>query len=236
VPKTVVITQSNYIPWRGYFDLLRLADEVVLLESVQFTRRDWRNRNRIKTAQGAKWLSIPVEVSGRYLQAIDETRIADSTWAEAHRRAIEPAYRNAACYGDVAPWLFDLMREAAAEIMLSAVNARLIRAICERLGINAKISRDAAVVGRERLREMEANQRLLALAKALGATLYLSGPMAHAYLDIEQFRREGIEVEWMSYDGYPDYPQLWGTFEPHVSIIDLLLNTGADAPRYLRKS
>ena len=88
---------------------------------------------------------------------------------------------------------------------------------------------------RDALRELDANQRLLALAKALGATRYLSGPLARAYLDVEQFRAEGIDVAWMSYDGYPEYPQLWGAFEPNVSIIDLLLNTGADAPRFLRK-
>lgn len=234
--KTVVITQSNYFAWRGYFDLLRSADEVVLLESVQYTRRDWRNRNRIKTAQGPKWLTVPVEVSGRYLQAIDETRIASPRWAEDHRRAIEPAYRSAACYHDVAPWLFELLEAAASEALLSGLNARLVRAICDRLGIAARISRDSDLVERERLRGMEPNQRLLALAKALGATQYLSGPLARAYLDVEQFRAEGIDVAWMSYDGYPDYPQLWGAFDANLSIIDLLLNTGADAPRFLRKT
>jgi len=103
VAKTVVITQSNYIPWRGYFDLLRSADEVVLLDSVQYTRRDWRNRNQIKTADGTAWLTIPVEVKGRYTQAIEETRIADPRWAARHIKAIESAYARAAYYDAVAP-------------------------------------------------------------------------------------------------------------------------------------
>src|SRR3954469_17208751 len=87
--KTVVITQSNYLPWRGYFDLLRSADEVVLLDSVQYTRRDWRNRNKIKTQRGPKWVSIPVRQKGQYLQRIDETKIADARWAADHIHAME---------------------------------------------------------------------------------------------------------------------------------------------------
>ncbi len=117
--KTVVITQSNYIPWRGYFDLLRSADEVVLLESVQYTRRDWRNRNVIKTPQGTTWLTIPVEAKGRYLQALDETRISDSRWADSHIRTIELAYSRAPHFADTVPWLFDLLRGVAAEPLLT---------------------------------------------------------------------------------------------------------------------
>jgi hypothetical protein len=101
--KTVLITQSNYRPWRGYFDLLRSADEVVLLESVQYTRRDWRNRNRIKTPRGTEWLTIGVEAKGRYLQTIDDTRIADPDWAESHIRAIEGAYARSAHHDAMAP-------------------------------------------------------------------------------------------------------------------------------------
>src|ERR1700730_393932 len=104
-PGTVVITQSNYLPWRGYFDLLRSADEVILLDSVQYTRRDWRNRNRIKTSSGPVWLTIPVEVKGRYHQPIDEVRVSDPTWSDRHRRAIDMAYRRAPHYAEVAGWL-----------------------------------------------------------------------------------------------------------------------------------
>jgi hypothetical protein len=131
VTKTVVITQSNYIPWRGYFDMLRSADEIVLLDSVQYTKRDWRNRNQIKTGKGPLWLTIPVEVKGRYFQAIDETRIADSEWATKHIRAIEGAYAGAVHFKEIAPWLFRLVREAAAEPLLSSVNTHLLQAICE---------------------------------------------------------------------------------------------------------
>jgi hypothetical protein len=236
VAKTVVITQSNYIPWRGYFDLLRSADEVVLLDSVQYTRRDWRNRNQIKTADGTAWLTIPVEVKGRYTQAIEETRIADPRWAAKHIKAIESAYARAAYYDAVAPWLFDLLQNVAPERLLTNVNVRLIRAICDRLAITIPIRRSGDVLDRKLLRTAQPTERLVAIATAVGATRYLSGPAARAYLDVDLFAATGIEVLWMTYEGYPEYHQPWGKFEPHVSVIDLLLNTGADAPRYLTRT
>jgi hypothetical protein len=235
VSKTVVITQSNYLPWRGYFDLLRSADEVVLLESVQYTRRDWRNRNIIKTPQGTEWLTVPVETKGKYFQTIDETRIASSEWTRTHRKAIELAYRNARFYEEVAPWIFGLFEGVATEQYLSAVNERFIRAICDRLGIDVSIRRCTDILPRGTLRDLEGTERLVALAKETAATHYLSGPAAQAYLSIDRFHAEGIEVEWMDYGGYPPYPQLWGEFAARVSVVDLLLNTGAEAPRYLAK-
>jgi hypothetical protein len=234
--KTVLVTQSNYIPWRGWFDMLRAADEVVLLDCVQYTRRDWRNRNVIKTPQGTAWLTVPVETKGRYSQAIDATRIADPGWAARHIGAIESAYRRAPAYAETAPWLFGLLEEAAGESLLSAVNERLIRAVCARLGIAVPLRRCSDVLDREALRAMDPTERLVSLAGALGAARYLSGPAARAYLDLDRFAAEGIDVVWMSYEGYPEYPQLWGPFEPRVSVIDLLLNTGRDAARYLGRN
>jgi hypothetical protein len=234
--KTVVITQSNYLPWRGYFELLRSADEVVLLDSVQYTRRDWRNRNRIKTSQGIQWLTIPVKVKGRYSQPIDQTRIVDSRWCANHIRGIETAYRNAAHYQDVAPWLFLLLESVADEPLLARVNERTIRAICERLAIATTIRRCTDLVAREKLSAMGATERLVTIANALGADSYLTGLAARDYLDVDLFRAAGIEVQWMSYEGHAPYPQLWGSFEPRVSIVDLLLNTGREAIRYLGKA
>jgi WbqC-like protein family len=235
VPKTVVVTQSNYIPWRGYFDMLRSADEVVLLESVQYTRRDWRNRNLIKTPQGTTWLTVPVEAKGRYLQALDETRINDPRWATNHIRTIALAYSRAPHYAELAPWLFDVLRGLAPEPLLTKVNEQLLRALCERLGITVPIRRCSHVLDRNALRSMKPTERLLAIATELGATRYLSGPSARDYLDIGLFEAAGIQVSWMSYDDYAEYSQLWGVFEPYVSIIDLLFNTGPEAARYLER-
>ncbi len=236
MPKTVVITQSNYIPWRGYFDLLRSADEVVLLDCVQYTRRDWRNRNRIKTAQGTTWLTVPVETKGQYLQAIDETRISNAHWAAKHIRAIEVAYSRAPHYNELAPWLFDLLRSVSPEPLLTKVNEQLLRAFCERLGITVPIRRCSDVLDRSALRSMRPTERLVAIATELRSARYLSGPSAQDYLDVALFEAAGIQVSWMSYDGYPHYSQLWGAFEPHVSVVDLLLNAGREAPRYLERN
>jgi hypothetical protein len=234
--RTVVITQSNYLPWRGYFDMLRAADEVILLDSVQYTRRDWRNRNKIKTAGGTVWLTVPVEVKGLYHQAIDETRVFDTAWADGHRHAIDLAYRRSPHHATVFAWIDALLADVAAEPMLSRINEVLLRAICARLGLTMRIRRCTDLLAKDAMREMDPTERLVRLAEAAGATRYLSGPAAKAYLDPARFEERGIAVDWMSYAGYPDYPQLWGEFEPQVSIIDLLLNTGDDARRYLDRA
>jgi hypothetical protein len=234
--RTVVITQSNYLPWRGYFDMLRMADEVILLDSVQYTRRDWRNRNKIKTASGTAWITVPVETKGHYHQAIDETRVPDRDWAEGHRRAIDLAYRRAPHYGAIFGWLDELLTSVAAEPMLSRINEALLRAVCARLGFTMPIRRCTELLDRAAMREMDPTQRLVQLAVAAGATHYLSGPAAKAYLEPAVFEARGISVDWMTYAGYPDYPQLWGAFEPQVSIVDLLFNTGGAAARYLDRA
>lgn len=233
--RTVVVTQANYLPWRGWFDMVRQADALVLLDSVQYTRRDWRNRNRIKTSNGPAWLTIPVEAKGRFAQAVDETRIS-APWAADHLRSIELAYRRAAGFASAFPWLEAELRAIAEEPLLTRVNEALIRAICGRLGIATSILRDGDLLPRGSLPAMDPTERLAALAEASGATAYLSGPAAKAYMTSEPFDRRGIEIRWMEYADYPEYPQLWGAFEPRVSVVDLLLNAGDDAPCYLGRA
>lgn len=234
--RRVVVTQSNYLPWRGWFDMLRRADALILLDSVQYTRRDWRNRNRIRTAQGPAWLTIPVEAKGRYHQTVDETRITAPGWAEEHLRAIALAYARAPHVAAEHAWLAGQLRAVAKEPLLTRVNAALIAGLCDRLGMERPVQRDVDLLERTELAALDASARLAALAATAGATHYLSGPAAQAYLDPAPFAARGIAVEWMDYAGYPDYPQLWGGFEPAVSVVDLLMNTGPDAPRYLGRA
>lgn len=233
--RTVVVTQSNYLPWRGWFDMVRQSDALVLLDSVQFTRRDWRNRNRIKTVQGPAWLTISVEAKGRFDQAVDETRIS-APWTDGHLRSIALAYARAPHFAEVFPWLETQFRTVAEEPLLSRVNEALIRAFCARLGLDVPITRDGDLLPRASLPALDPSERLAALTEAAGGTRYVSGPAARAYLDPAPFTRRGIEVAWMDYSGYPDYPQLWGEFEPAVSVVDLMLNMGGDAPRYLGRA
>jgi hypothetical protein len=222
----VVATQSNYIPWRGYFAQMRRASAFVLLDCVQYTRRDWRNRNRIKTPQGLAWLTIPVETKGRFEQAIDETRVSDTSWARTHLRSIEASYRRAACFEAEFGWIADAIETASREEMLSAVNRDLLVAFARRLGIGTPIVACDAVLPRADLVAMDPTRRLLELCRALGASRYLSGPAARGYLDVGLFEAAGIAVDWMDYANFAPYPQCWGEFEPYVSIVDLVLNVG----------
>ena len=228
--RTVAIVQSSYIPWKGTFDLIGLADELILLDHVQYTRRDWRNRNRIKTRDGPRWLTIPVQVKGRYEQRIDETRVSDPAWRERHWRTIEQSYGRAERFADHAGALERLYADTDEEL-LSRINHRFLIAICRLLGVGTTISWSTDYELRGRRTEL-----LLDLCLQAGATEYLSGPSARAYLDEERFAAAGVAVRWMDYAGYPEHPQLWPPFVHEVSIVDLLLNAGTDAPRYLKST
>lgn len=227
--KRVAIVQSCYIPWKGYFDLIGSVDEFVLYDDRQFTRRDWRNRNRIKTRDGVRWLTIPVETKGKYLQRIDETRIQGSEWAETHWQTLRHAYGSAPAFDVYADLIGELYQAAAGEPLLSNVNRLFIEAICDVLGIRRKLSwsSDYPATG-------DRTERLVSLCSATGATTYLSGPSARDYMELELFQHAGVDVEFADYSGYPEYPQLHPPFEHGVTILDLLFNVGADAPRFLK--
>jgi hypothetical protein len=220
--------QSNYIPWKGYFDLINHVDAFVLLDEVQYTRRDWRNRNQIKVGGKRQWLTIPVAVKGQYHQRIDETLIAEPGWAEKHLRTIQHAYRQAPYYDDVIALLEPLYAEHAATQRLSDVNRAFLEAICGTLGVTTPITWSTDHETRE-----DKSLRLLDLSLALGADEYVSGPAARDYLDVEAFEREGVRVSWMDYSGYREYPQGDGPFEHGVSVIDLLFWTGPGATAHM---
>jgi WbqC-like protein family len=226
--KRIAIIQSNYVPWRGYFDLLASVDELVLLDDAQYTRRDWRNRNRIKTAQGVRWLSIAVRTKGGYHQAIRDTRIAEPRFAEAHWATIRQAYGRAAGFAAQGAFVEELYRTAPTEL-LSDVNRHFTAAIAARLGIVTPLtwSTDYDAAG-------ASTERLLGICLAAGATEYITGPAARDYLDEGQFRRHGIDVTWFTYGPYAAYDQVHPPFEPAVSILDVLLCAGEDAPRLVR--
>jgi hypothetical protein len=226
--KRVAIVQSNYIPWRGYFDLINSVDEFILYDDMQYTIRDWRNRNIIKTANGPLWLTIPVEVKGKYFQKIKEVTVSDPQWARKHWASIVHNYSKAAYFSD-SKELFAALYAATDERFLSKINHRFISAISQLLGIKTTISwsMDYEIQG-------DKTEKLVNLCKQAGATHYLSGPAAKSYLLEEPFIQEGISVSYMDYSGYPDYNQLYPPFEPGVSILDLIFNEGPEATRYMK--
>ncbi|MFT3752549.1 MAG: WbqC family protein [Paludibacter sp.] len=226
--KRVAILQSNYIPWKGYFDLMAAVDEFIIYDDVQYTRNDWRNRNQIKTPQGLSWLTVPVLLSGRFQQSIREAQIAGDHWARDHWRSLQLNYQRATYFAHYAGELEQLLRGTTYQD-LSSLNHALMRWVACELRIATRLvdSRNYELQG-------DRNERLVNLCRQAGATVYVSGPAAQAYLDVAAFNAAGITVEWFGYQGFPPYPQLWGEFVHAVSVLDLLFNCGPQSPHYLR--
>jgi hypothetical protein len=226
--KRVAIVQSCYIPWKGYFDLIRAADEFILLDDVQFTRRDWRSRNRIKTNHGTAWLTVPVHSKGRYLQPIREVTVSDAEWGARHWQTLRAQYARCPYFADYAPLLEPLYREPVSD-HLSLINHSLLTAICGALGITTPITWSTDYHPRE-----GRNERLIDLCRATGAGEYLSGPAAADYLDLDAFARADITVRFADYSGYPEYAQPSPPFDHFVTALDLLFCTGPHARDYMK--
>lgn len=208
--------------------MIAAVDEFILYDDMQYTRRDWRNRNQIKTPQGVQWLTIPVQVKGKYHQKIRDTEIDGIDWASVHWKALVQNYRRAPHFDEIAAWLEPLYL-AESYTYLSRLNQSFIRAVCAYLGIATKISNSWDY----QLNEGK-TERLADLCAQAGGTEYISGPAAKGYIEEGVFTEHGIKLTWFEYTGYPEYPQLWGDFTHGVAILDLLFNCGKDAPRYMR--
>ena len=225
--KKIAILQSNYVPWLGYFQLIDSVDEFILYDDVQFTRRDWRNRNRIKTPQGVQWLSIPVGKSIH--RRIRDVEVC-APWRENHWETLERNYRQALSFNETAEWLQPLYLESQIT-NLSDINKSLIEAICDKLGIKTRItsSSDYELIG-------DRNERLVNLCLQTTATHYVSGPAAKAYLDSQKFSENSISVDWFDYSEQNPYPQLWGGFVEGLSVLDGLFNIGSKLMRVFPRS
>lgn len=224
--KKLATVQSSYIPWKGYFDLINLADEFVLFDDAQYTKNDWRNRNRIKTRDGVRWITIPIR--HRFPQKIKDTVVSYPGWNLKHWKTIVQNYSGAKYFPDYRE-LFEDLYLGCRETHLSEINYRFITAVCEILGVDTTISwsMDYHLIEGK-------TERLVDLCRQAGAEEYISGPSAQGYIDEELFRAEGITLRYMDYAGYPEYAQLFPPFDHHVSIIDLILNEGPDAPKCMK--
>lgn len=223
--KKVAILQSNYIPWKGYFEIIASVDEFIIFDDVQFTKNDWRNRNRIKTPSGTQWLSIPVGASIN--RQIRDVTFSDPTWAERHWKTLCANYLRAAAFDEISRWLAPQYLDSP-HTHLSTFNREMIETICRYLSIDTSITQSWDYAFTEGKTE-----RLVSLCKQAGANVYVSGPSARDYLDEAAFHAAGISVEWVKYGPYPEYPQQWGAFINEVSILDLLFNCGTTSSRYL---
>jgi hypothetical protein len=224
--KKIAILQSNYIPWKGYFDMIAAVDEFILYDDVQFTKNDWRNRNKIKTPNGLEWISIPVGQNiNRRIRDVD---LPNDSWQEKHWKTLVSNYGRAPYFYEIAAWLEPLYL-AQSYTHLSQINRCFIEAVCDYLGIKTVITNswDYTLFDGK-------TERLADLCTQSGGTEYISGPSAKTYIEEDKFNKRGIKLTWFDYSGYPEYPQLWGKFIHEVSILDLLFNAGKDSPQFMR--
>lgn len=222
----VGIVQSSYLPWRGYFDIIDDVDLFLLFDDVQYVKRSWRTRNKIKTKEGTCWISVPVQKMPRGHLICDTLIDNTENWKERHLNQIREAYRGA-------PYFEKYYRELERELVkdrryLSELNEDLIRWIMGHLGVKTEV-RSTVGLGATG----QKSERLLSVLNKVGATEYLSGPTAQSYIEQSRFEESGIRLEYKAYQ-YPDYPQQWQGFAGDVTVLDLLFNTGPEAPRYLK--
>lgn len=222
------IIQSCYIPWRGYFDFIASVDVFVFHDDIQYTKGDWRNRNRIKTANGPVWLTVPVHYHTVSQRICDTLIDNQTTWKSKHVRLMREHYRHAPYTQDAIALLTRVLDDINSSATISALNIAFTRHICAYLGIGTKLlsSSELEPIGTK-------TERLLNILRKLNASAYLSGPSADSYLDKDAFRQANIQLEYKVYDYLP-YPQLWGEFNGAMSVLDLIANCGPEAKFLLR--
>ena len=222
----VGVIQSCYLPWRGSFDFIDSVDLFIIHDDIQMTKQDWRNRNKIKTPDGVKWITVPC-IHGPVSQLIQDTRVDyGQKWQNKHINLLTQSYGKAPFFKEYAPEIFATLKVRYDSI--SALNVALTKLINRFLEIRTPIrmSSEFQLSGTK-------TARLIELMTKLQADCYVSGPAAKDYIQNELFAEKGIRLEYKSYD-YPEYPQLYGAFEPAVSVLDLLFNAGPEARKYLK--
>ena len=224
----VTILQPSYLPWLGFFEQMTRSDKFVLLDDVQYTRRDWRNRNKVRVKEGWVWLMVPVQQKSRFSQSLLETRIDNSvSWRRKHLETLRQHYCKAPFFEKYFPrcqqiyekdweFLFDLCLET-------------IQFLKEEMGIETPLLRSS-----EMKLSGEKTERLVSICRELGATHYLSGESGSDYISQEDFSNPGIELEYQNYE-HPVYPQRYPGFVPHLSTIDLLFNCGEQSLSILKQ-
>jgi hypothetical protein len=217
--RKVAILQSNYIPWKGYFDLIHDVDIFVYYDEVQYTKNDWRNRNKIYSKNGLQWLTIPVAKEAVHLK-ISQVAMLDQNWQPLHFKSIYYAYKQAAFFCQIEPLLHDVYVERQWKSLVD-INRYLIERIARMIGIETSFlnSKDLRLEG-------DRVDRLISIVQQLNADVYISGPSARTYMagHEHKFAENGIELRYKDYVGYREYRQLSNPFEHAVSIIDMLAN------------
>lgn len=222
----VAILQSNYIPWKGVFDMINQVDTFVFFEDVDYTKRDWRTRNNVKTVNGDVWLTVPVKKMPRGTKIFEIEVLNDDKWQKKHLSTIKMAYSKSPFFKEF-EWILDEIYLNHTWGKLSDFNIFVTKLLAKVLNVNAVFMNSA---------EMDTSgtkdDKLLEICQKVGATYYLSGPAAKNYIDDDKFKNANITLEYMDYS-YPEYPQLHGDFNHYVSVLDLIFNCGNSAKSYI---
>lgn len=224
----VSVHQPHYLPWLGYFDKIAASDLFVLLDNVQYKKREYQNRNRIRTRQGVKWLTVPVATAGKYEQTTGEVEIEGGTgWREKHLETLRHAYSSAPHFKKAIEGLEELYmgREWT---RLAELNAAMLAWFMKEMGIGTRVALESEI-GTGGL----STERIVNICRAFGADVYLSGSGGRDYMDEGLFEKAGLKLEYQKYE-HPVYPQVHGGFEPFMGIVDLLFNAGKDAAGIIR--
>jgi hypothetical protein len=229
--KKVAISQSNYVPWRGYFDLINSVDEFIFFDEVQYTRRDWRNRNKILINNKPTWLTIPLENKGNYLEIISNMKAFDGNWKSRHIEIIKKNYAKTKYFQDIFALLDKLYKEINS-LYLSDINQFLIKEICVLLNIKTKFKKSSEFKIFTS-RNYDATERLVDLCYQTGCTTYISGPSAKEYLRTEDFKKKDINVLWFDYKESKIYDQSQKNFIKDLSILDCLFHCNLEKNNFL---
>jgi hypothetical protein len=224
--KKVAIIQSNYLPWKGYFDIIHDVDLFVFHDDLKYTKQDWRNRNQLKNGDTKLWITLPVGAKAERLN-IDQVTLSSADWQTNHWNLIKQTYGKAAFFTHYADFFEEVYLRRKWNF-LSELNQYLIKAICGLLDVKTPFinSGDLNLPGNR-------TDKVINIVKAVGGTSYLSGPTAMNYIEKEKFESAGIELVFKSYEGYPEYPQNGFPFDHQVAIVDILFHTGPKAHHYI---
>ncbi|HIE29513.1 TPA: hypothetical protein EYP66_19765 [Candidatus Poribacteria bacterium] len=223
------VHQPQYLPWLGYFHKIDQSDLFVFLDNVQYKKREFQNRNKIKTADGWMWLTVPVLTKGHFQQCINQTLIDNShPWQTKHFKSIQKCYSKAPFFFDY----YDAFEKVYAQKWerLDLLNMHIVKFLMDFLEIKTPCFLES---------ELDVNargtERIIEICKRLKATVYLSGAGGKAYMNEERFEEEGIKLRYQNFT-HPVYSQLYGDFQPYMSVIDLLFNHGNESMEIIRNS
>ncbi len=222
----VAVHQPQYLPWLGYFDKINRADVFCYLDNVQYKKNEWQNRNRIKTARNWQWLTVPVRY--RFPQKINEVEINNTVnWKKKHLQALITNYSKAPFFRHYIDFFEDVY--AKNWQLLADLNVHLIDLIREMLGVK----KGQAVLASNLQLSDDPTDRLIDVCKTLGGDIYLSGQDGARYMDLDRFKQSRVEVIVQNFK-HPVYSQLYGDFQSHLSVVDLLFNCGPDSLRTIQ--